>query len=212
MILRFRYRAGIEKQIEVSLETELLLPNLMAAVKTIVAKVCLEPDCLASNLKTKLIEKVRSALLNDCTKEHGYILRVIKLAGILDNNITADCAIHEDRVTSTCQIVFKVKVVVKALKPEEGHVYASFVHGVLSQGVLVSVEGKMKVLIPNPIEGWDYVETALQDRYYQNKDDATSRIRAGDTVSVLLQGTKYRDKAYRSYGKLVSAPPNTVSL
>lgn len=175
----------------------------MSVEKSIITKVSLDPSSLTKNLKNDLVEKLRSVLLNDCSKEHGYILKVIRLEEILDNTIVSDCAIYEDKVSSTCQLVFKVKVLVESLKPVEEQVYDAYVHGVLSHGVLVSVEGKMKVLIPDPIEGWTYTETALLDKYYQNVDDISRKIRTGDTVKIRLKGTKYRNKSYRSYGQLV---------
>jgi len=71
---------------------------------------------------------------------------------------------------------------------------------VLQTGLLISVLGKLKVLVPAPIEGYEFVNTPLKPKVYKSESRI---IQAGTDVEVLIQGVKFSDKTFRTFGALV---------
>lgn len=169
----------------------------MSQVKLIKKKVCLEPQYLNANIKKHIIDKLKFLISNECTKEYGYFLNLVKLCKIEDNIISTDCKVFDDhRVTSICQSVFTVSFEAETLRPEIGSVFEGIATTMLSAGISLTIRGKMKVLIPSPIKGYEF---DIHTKSYLGK----STIKEGDKIKVKILNTMYTDKSFKSYGSLV---------
>jgi DNA-directed RNA polymerase subunit E'/Rpb7 len=152
-------------------------------------RICLDPVYLDQNCLEHLLEKIRDTTANECTKEYGYILSVERLVEIIDNRISA----------ANSDIIFTVKIEVRTLKPDVGTELTGIVCMVVRHGVFLSVENdKLKVLIPfKSMAGYNYNS---EETCYDKEE---KRIKQGDTLSVIIVGSKYSKQNYSCYGTLV---------
>ena len=171
----------------------------MSEVQLVTRKVCIDPEFLDYNIKKHISDKLKLSLSNECTKEHGYFLTVNKIIKILDNYISTDCRVHDDhRISSNCQNIFTVLFEAETLKPEKQKVFEGVVTTILSAGISVTIRDKLKVLIPSPINGFQF---DLTSKSYKND---TTTIKQGDKIKVKILNLKYSEKSFKCYGSFVS--------
>lgn len=171
----------------------------MSEVQLVTRKVCLDPEFLDCNIKKHIQDRLKLTLNNECTKEHGYFLNVIKIKKILDNYISTDCRVHDDhRISSNCQNIFIVLFEAETIKPEKDKVLEGIATTILSAGISVTIQNKLKVLIPAPIETLEFDFTTKS-----YKSDVLT-IKQGDKIKVKILNTKYSDKSFKCYGAFVS--------
>lgn len=151
-------------------------------------RICLEPEFLNSNLKKNIFDKLKKSTLNECSKEFGYILNIVKLVKIIDNYVS----------NASSEIVFEVMFEIETLKPEIDKVFTGDVCMVFVGGIFLNIKNKIKVLIPI---------TSMKDYKFDQtnkifKKDKTV-IKQGDILNVKITGIKYSKKNYSCFGELV---------
>ena len=154
--------------------------------KEIVKTISVDPQCLDSNIKSHLLEKVKASLTNTCSKEYGYISNVIKIVGVVDNTISA-----------SSEIMFKLKILVEALKPEVGTTLTGTATMVLQHGVFIEVDKKLKALIPSRnMEGFEFDKV----KSVYKKGDVV--YKAGDKITFKIASVRYEKNNFSCIGTL----------
>jgi DNA-directed RNA polymerase subunit E'/Rpb7 len=149
-------------------------------------RICLEPEFLNSKLKQNIFDKLKKSTMNECSKEFGYILNIVRLVKIIDNYVS----------NASSEIVFEVMFEIETLKPEIGKVFTGDVCMVFVGGIFLNIKNKIKVLIP--------ITTMKEYKFDQAlkifKKDKTV-IKQGDILNVKITGIKYSKKNYSCFGK-----------
>lgn len=153
----------------------------------ITKKVNLTPNLLGKNYMKHLYERVCETMLDRCDENHGYILSVEDDIKVLDNEIAPNSS----------SAVFNISVSVKALKPEIGCEYKGNVMMVFDQGVLVSIGGKIKVLVPKTdLPGYELDKNKMS---FIRKKKSISK---GGEIYVVIKEIKYEHKNFSCIGML----------
>lgn len=151
--------------------------------------VCLESKYLTQNFKAHLLRKLKEITKNECTKNYGYILDIIKIVKILDTTIS----------NANSDNVFTVEFEAKTLKPEIGNKLTCKVVDITSYGIFLSMKDKFKILIPK--------KDLLKREYVNNGDsyvrDEDKTINMNDDVEICISNCKYCDRSFQCYGDLV---------
>jgi DNA-directed RNA polymerase subunit E'/Rpb7 len=169
----------------------------MLVTRQIQKRICVEPEHLHSGILDYIKTKLAESCKGECSREDGFFIKVLGLKGISDNNIISDYTVYDNRITSNCQTIFSVVAQVETLKPEVGVVYTGEVFISMSSGIVLLVEGIMKVLIPSPVDGYIF---DLESKTYRGDNRI---IAIGDSIKVKVAGTRYRNKNFSTFGKLV---------
>ena len=151
-------------------------------------KVCLDFKYLGKDLKRYLLDKVKTSFINECSKEHGYILNINKIIRIKDNYISN---VNSD-------VIFIIDVDVDTLKPEISDILSDKVSMVFGGGLFINIKDKIKVLIPiNSLPGYVFDKnnkTFTKDKHI---------IQENDVVKVKISGVKYSNKNFSCFGELI---------
>ena len=159
--------------------------------KQIIKKgIVLDNAMLAPNIEHSILEKLKQVVENDCSKDFGYIIKVIKLIKIIDNYIS--------NVNS--ELIFIVLFEAETIKPAVGKVYTDTITMVLSGGIFLKIKGKFMVLIPPSVLN-DY-DFQAENKMYVHKVDSTKTLKTGDECSVKISGIRYLNKNYDCFGYL----------
>ena len=151
-------------------------------------RICVDPQYLNKNIKHAIFEKIKESSKNECTKENGYILDVIKIIKIKDNYIS--------NVNS--EIVFIVEFEVITLKPDIGKKLSGNVCMVFSGGLFINIKDKIKVLVPiNSLKNYNF---GPAKKNFFNK---TNTIKEGDLISIVITGIKYSKKNFSCFGDII---------
>lgn len=152
-------------------------------------RICLEPEFLNSNVKKNIFERLKKSTVNECSKEYGYILDIVKLIKIKDNYVS----------NATSEIVFEVMFEIETLKPEIDKVFTGDVCMIFVGGIFLNIKNKIKVLIPiTSMKDYKFDQT---NKVFIKKDKTV--IKQGDVLNVKITGIKYSKKNYSCFGELV---------
>ena len=152
-------------------------------------RICLEPEFLDSNFKKNIFDRLKKLTVNECSKEYGYILDIVKLIKIKDNYVS----------NATSEIVFEVMFEIETLKPEIDKVFTGDVCMIFVGGLFLNIKNKIKVLIP--ITSMKDYKFDQVDKVFIKKDKTV--IKQGDVLNVKITGIKYSKKNYSCFGELV---------
>ena len=159
----------------------------MNNVVKIERKICVESKFLSRDLKNYIFTKLKESVINECSKEYGYFLNIIKLNEIKDNYIS-----------SNCENIFIIVFEAETLKPEVGKVFEGTVCMIFSGGIFINIQNKIKVLIPvSSIQDYEYNNTK---KCFEKK---SRTIKENDILSVMISGTKYSKQTYSCFGTIV---------
>jgi DNA-directed RNA polymerase subunit E'/Rpb7 len=159
-------------------------------LKVIEKSICLEPEYLSKNLMQSLIEKARTTWVGKCTKEDGYIINIKSIISIKNNYISP----------STTSIVFILKLSAEVLKPMIDDVLEGHATMVLQQGIFVSVEEKLNILVPfSKLDEYDFDKI---DNIFKKKDEPLKTIRKGDRVEIKISAIRYEKNGFNCIGTL----------
>ena len=159
----------------------------MTDIIKIERKICVESKFLTKDLKKYIFTKIKENAINECSKEYGYFLNIIKLIEIKDNYIS-----------SNCENIFIVVFEAETLKPEVGKIFEGIVCMIFSGGIFINIQNKIKVLIPlSSLKDYEYNNTK---KCFENK---SRMIKENDTLSVVISGTKYSKQSYSCFGNVV---------
>jgi DNA-directed RNA polymerase subunit E'/Rpb7 len=161
---------------------------VMSEICIIEKKVCLKPEFLSKDYKKYLLDEIKKTFKNECSKEIGYILDIVKIKSIKDNYIS-----------SNCEIVLIVEVLVKVLKPEINKIFQDKVCMIFSGGIFLDIKEKFKVLIP---------QNSLLDYTFDSKTKSFVKddiqISEGDIIKVKITGFKYNKNNFSCFGELLT--------
>ena len=93
-------------------------------------RVCVDNDQLNSNIYSHILTKIKENTVNECTKEHGYILDIKKLICVKDNYIS----------NVNCDTIFIVEFLAETLKPEIGKRFDGQVCMVFPGGIFLNIK------------------------------------------------------------------------
>ena len=151
-------------------------------------RICLEPEFLNTNLKKNIFDKLKKTTNNECSKEFGYILNIVKLIKIVDNYVS----------NASSEIVFEVMFEIETLKPEIDKVFTGEVCMIFGGGIFLNIKNKIKVLIPlTSIKDYKFIQS---EKILRKCED---EIKQGDILNVKITGLKYSKKNYNCFGELV---------
>ena len=95
-------------------------------------RICLEPEFLNTNLKKNIFDKLKKTTNNECSKEFGYILNIVKLIKIVDNYVS----------NASSEIVFEVMFEIETLKPEIDKVFTGEVCMIFGGGIFLNIKNQ----------------------------------------------------------------------
>jgi len=158
-------------------------------VVNITKKISIESEYLNQNIKENILQKLKENLKNECTKENGYYINILKINKIKDNYIS-----------SNCENIFEIEFQAEILKPEYGKIFEGEVCMIFSGGIFVNIKNKLKVLIPfSSLITHEFDTQKNSFKHKKNKDE----IKQGNTLFVLISGTKYTKRNFSCFGTLV---------
>jgi DNA-directed RNA polymerase subunit E'/Rpb7 len=156
-------------------------------ITTTERKICIDASALSPQLQNYIVEKLNKELVGTCDEELGYIISVNNIQ--LQNNNTVS--------TAAPTVFFTIKFDIHSLKPVIGHVYRGVVGPVMSLGIFVEVETKMRILvIAQTLKPYLFD----QDKYKHGR----KTIKTGDSVKVELTMFQFENQAFSFIGKLVN--------
>jgi DNA-directed RNA polymerase subunit E'/Rpb7 len=144
-------------------------------------------DCLDDSLNKHILAKLREVSENECSKDHGYVLKVNKLLKIVDNYIS--------NVNS--ELIFIVEYDADVVKPQINDIFEDDIFLILRNGIFFNIKNKFKVLIP-PDALSDYTFDS-DNKSYTHKDHATV-LRSGMRCRVQITGVRYMNRKYDCFG------------
>ena len=131
-------------------------------------RICLEPEFLNTNLKKNIFDKLKKTTNNECSKEFGYILNIVKLIKIVDNYVS----------NASSEIVFEVMFEIETLKPEIDKVFTGEVCMIFGGGIFLNIKNKIKVLIPlTSIKDYKFIQS---EKILRKCED---EIKQGDKIN-----------------------------
>jgi DNA-directed RNA polymerase subunit E'/Rpb7 len=157
-------------------------------IETLRQRLVIDNSFLGRNLNASILSRLKEVAENDCTKEYGYIIKVIKLLKIVDNYIS--------NVNS--ELVFIVDFQAQTLKPEVNSIFEDEIFLVLRGGIFFDINGKFKVLIP-PNSLTSYTFNA-DTKSYENK---TEKLTKGVKCKLKITGIRYINKKFDCFGELI---------
>lgn len=151
---------------------------------SITRRINIEPKFLTKNLHAHLLTKLRSTIINECTKEYGFILDIVEITSINDNNDTA----------------FTVTFDAETLLPSVGSIYLAKVTMISPEGIFVIVQNKLRIFVPKDhMCGYKYQE--MPTKTYKLSENEI--IQVDSIVQISILAVIYERKNFRSFAKLV---------
>lgn len=161
----------------------------MSSVVKIERKITLDSQYLTKDIKNHIFNKIKKLIENECTKDNGYFINLIKILRIKDNYIS-----------SNCENIFIVEFESENLKPEIGKIFEGNVCMIFSGGIFLNVKNKLKVLIPlTSIPDYEFNQPENVFIHKKNK----KQIKESDILKVLITGTKYSKQNFSCFGNLI---------
>tara|TARA_Y100000389_G_scaffold183941_2_gene201905 strand:+ start:7312 stop:7875 length:564 start_codon:yes stop_codon:yes gene_type:complete len=171
-------------------------------VTTIARRLQFEPSILNERVDENVKDRVRQKYVNYCSKNDGYIL------DILDVKIV-DCEISPTNSSVQCDVEFDAR----CMKPFVGDVRTGKVCLIFERGVLLELDGVLKVLVPRDEKGGFVVDDKHVPYEYSLAGPSPCYIGydIGDIETaqerhVKLTGVQYnpQTQAFNCYGTFVS--------
>lgn len=160
----------------------------MTSILNIQKRICVNPEFLDKNLNSSLFKYIKESIPNECDKEFGYVINIIKLVRIIDNYIS----------NNNCELIFEVEILSEMLKPEINKIFSDKVCMIFSGGIFIDVCGKFKVLIP-----FSSLNKFTFDGSNKSFNLDKLCVKEGDIVNVKITGIKYAKQNFSCFGELV---------
>ena len=161
----------------------------MTSIVTLERKICMDPEYLDKNINKNILIKIKDITNNECTKDIGYFINIIKINKIKDNYISPNC-----------ENIFIVEFEAEILKPEIGKNFKGEVCMIFSGGVFLNIKNKLKVLIPsNSLKEYEFNQ--IDNCYINKKNNKTINVK--DELYVSISGSKYSKKNFSCFGNLI---------
>jgi DNA-directed RNA polymerase subunit E'/Rpb7 len=155
---------------------------------TIQKRICLPSKYLDQNLMDHLLSKITELTYGNCTKEYGYILKIIKINDIISHEISR----------ANTDNIFNVDFDVEILKPEKGLEVEGVVCMVYKDGIFINILDKQKMLIPKSnLQKYEFNDDL---KIYEDEDGKTIKI--NDTVKAVISAVSYSNQKYSCFGTI----------
>ena len=119
-------------------------------VATITKRIILESNCIDKQILDHVLNKLNDTVLKDCSREHGYILKILEITRIIEHFIER----------SNSQNIFVVEFKAEVLKPVEGLRIKANICMVYKDGIFLNIMDKQKMLIPKSnLTEYDFDDT-----------------------------------------------------
>jgi len=161
-------------------------------------RICLESKFLNSNIKNHIYNKLQD-LTNDCSKEHGYIIKIYPDIKIVDNSVS----------TATSQTICMVEFKADTLKPEINDILTGKVIMIFKDGIFLKIKDKLKVMIPcAQLSKHSYVFSKKNDIFVKEiegnleENKKEDSIKLGDDLTIKVKGVQYDKNNFNCFGDL----------
>ena len=148
----------------------------------------IHPSCLSHKLKDHIFTEISNQLLNNCTIEHGHILKILELKKIIDNKIE----------NSISAIVVTVVFLVEVYKPVSEAIENAKVMAIYKDGILANINEVQKVLIPATTYSNSY---SLENNKLKSLQ-GSNYISQGDTIKIKIKALRYSDHSFSCIGEI----------
>ena len=151
-------------------------------------RILLESKYLSSDINKYICQNLIKITENECSKDYGYIIEIIKIIDIQEHEIGR---VNFDNIFT---VLFEAKI----LNPVPDTEFDAIVCLIYKDGIFVNIHNKQKMLIPRKnIEEYDFNE--VKNRY----ETKTSQIKLDDKVRVKITASQYRKKSFSCFGTLI---------
>ena len=148
---------------------------------SITKKITLDPKYLTKKINKHIIKQLEKDTKDDCSKQFGHILKILKIEQIIDNENTS----------------FVIKFTAKTLKPEKDKILNGKVFKIYKDGIFIDVLGKQKILIPSlNLTNYTFDE---ENNIYKSKENT---IKQDDEIKVQIVAVKYIKGKFSCFGCL----------
>ena len=156
---------------------------------TIEKRICLSSKHLDQNIMDHLLSKITEFTYGNCTKEYGYIIKIIKINDIITHEISR----------ANGDNIFNVSFEVQILKPEKDLEIEGTVCMIYKDGIFINILDKQKMLIPKS-NLTDYIfDTEL--KLYKDKKGKT--IKMNDNIKAIITAVSYSNQKYSCFGSII---------
>lgn len=151
-------------------------------------RILLDSKYLTKDIKQHICNKLVEVTKEECIKDYGYIIEIIKILEIKGHEIGR---VNFDNIFT---VIFEAYV----LNPVSGAEFDGVVCLIYKDGVFVNILDKQKMLIPrDSIKDYDFDE----DKNIYKKGD--SIIAQDSNVRVRVTASQYRKKSFSCFGTLI---------
>jgi DNA-directed RNA polymerase subunit E'/Rpb7 len=151
-------------------------------------RILLDSKYLTKDIKQHICNKLVEVTKEECSKDYGYIIEIIKILEIKGHEIGR---VNFDNIFT---VIFEAYI----LNPVSGAEFEGVVCLIYKDGVFVNILDKQKMLIPKEsIKDYKFDE----DKNIYKKGDS---VIAQDTkVKVRVTASQYRKKSFSCFGSLI---------
>lgn len=149
-------------------------------------RIILESKYLTEDIDKYICEKLVKITENECSKEYGHIIEVIRILDIEDHEIGR---VNFDNI-------FNIKFEAYVLNPISDTEFEGKVCLLYKDGIFVNIMDRQKMLIPRK----ELSEYEFMDTKYVKDDE---EIIIGSDLKVKVTASQYRKKNFSCFGKLV---------
>jgi DNA-directed RNA polymerase subunit E'/Rpb7 len=151
----------------------------------LIRTICLDPSLLDHNITSHILAKARSAWEGKCTKDDGFIKRIVSIERIVDNYVSP----------ATSGIMFDLLLNVETLKPAVGDLFIERVQKIIPQGIFTD-KAIVAVIPAQTLQGYVFDK----DREVFCKDGR--EISVGDEIEIEITAIKYEKNNFKYIGCL----------
>lgn len=151
-------------------------------------RILLDSKYLTKDIKQHICNKLVEVTKEECSKDYGYIIEIIKILEIKGHEIGR---VNFDNIFT---VIFEAYI----LNPVSGAEFEGVVCLIYKDGVFVNILDKQKMLIPKEsIKDYEFDE----DKNIYKKGDS---VIAQDTkLKVRVTASQYRKKSFSCFGSLI---------
>lgn len=151
-------------------------------------RILLDSKYLTKDIKQHICNKLVEVTKEECSKDYGYIIEIIKILEIKGHEIGR---VNFDNIFT---VIFEAYI----LNPVSGAEFEGVVCLIYKDGVFVNILDKQKMLIPKEsIKDYKFDE----DKNIYKKGDSV--ITQDTKVKVRVTASQYRKKSFSCFGSLI---------